>query len=95
MIQVVTHNGQTVAKGGKRLGYLFTQADGGVGVVPASIAWMFKKPEPSPKPALPLLTAQRDRWGDARCPSCQTWNENLQVGKCTCISCRQAFQVIA
>jgi hypothetical protein len=62
MLQVVTHNGKPPSEGGLRLGYLFTTAEGGTGVVPASLAALFQaqtsqppqptKPSAKPSPAV-------------------------------------------
>ena len=86
MIQVITHNGLPPAQGGLRLGYTFSQPDGSIGVVPASLARLLA-PKPAkvvPTPAAPSFWGSRAQsettvrstqrrhpiYMDARCPEC-------------------------
>jgi hypothetical protein len=72
MILVITHNGQPPAKGGLRLGYAFSTAGGGAGVVPASLAALLQTPAASSKPTSSAVRRVKaiNQYGDVTCPHC-------------------------
>ena len=96
MIQVITHNGKSPALGGLRLGYRFTNALGGIEMVPASLAIIFTPPPPPCPAETPAIKVIRNWFGKAACPCGRIHGTAMRpapLGFTKCISCGRQLEV--